>query len=306
MIDVTRSFIACSVLTILLLATPARPHAAEDPVVCPKDLKPNEILLGTPVATFHNATLQIYKAVLEQHNLTVRTVTNVEHAIMYKYFTGAEGTRQCVDMVVSSDLPNNHAPWLKDYTDQYNVVGTCYELLQIFLAAPSYASIKSITQLAASKEVNKTIMGFAKDPCARCPDLAAQWIKERLPGFTYHAYAQEEIKAVLQQKMAAKEHFVSTWWAPSKWAGQFPTMQRVDMEEYTPSLFNQGKALIRRASLDKFPPQALSAAGAVFLGTDTVGKLAYDAEQLGGDNAPAKVAAKWIAENKATFDMFSW
>eukprot|EP00662_Eupelagonemidae_sp_cell21_P051910 gene51910-19400_t len=137
-----------AILAIVMAVPHTHATRVEDPVVCPKDLKPNEILLGTPVATFHNATLQVYKAVLEQHNLTVRTVTNVAHPTMYKYFTGADGTRQCIDMVVSSDLPNNHAPWLKDYTDQYNVVGTCYELLQIFLAAPGYASIKSLTQLA--------------------------------------------------------------------------------------------------------------------------------------------------------------
>lgn len=280
------------------------PHALQ---VCPTNVKPDEIVLATPVATFHNATLQVYKAVLEQHNLTVRTVTNIEHAIMYKYFTGNGGeTEQCIDMVVSSDLPNNHAPWLKAFTDQYNVVGTCYELLQIFLAAPGYANMKSLTQLAASKDVNKTIIGFEIDPCARCPGLADTWIKERLPGFTYLPLSQDALRAELQHKIAAKEIFVSTWWQPSKWAGEFPTMHRLDMEEYTAQLFNQGKALIRKSSLKKFPPQALSAVGAVFLGTDVVGKLAYDAQQIGGDNAPAVVATKWIEDNRATFDMFSW
>ena len=78
--------------------------------------------------------------------------------------------------------------------------------------------------------MNKTIIGFAKDPCARCPDLAAQWIKERLPGFTYQSFAQEELPGILKAKLAAKEEFVSTWWSPSQWTGQFPTMQPMDME----------------------------------------------------------------------------
>ena len=286
----------------------AQPSIEEQ--VCGKGPQPaDQVILATPHATFHNATLQVYRTLLEQHGVNVRTVTGVEHHLMYPYFTGDNGTKQCVDLVVSSDLPNNHAPWLKAHTNQYEVAGTCYELLQIYLAAPVYAQIPNITALSESKMVNKTIIGFAQDPCARCPDLAAQWIKERLPGFSYQSYAVNELKGVLEAKLAAGEHFVSTWWAPSEWAGLFPSMKRVDMEEFTKDLFNQGKALVRKTSKSKLPPAALQAYGAVFLGTATVSELAYKAgrrEAAGSDNAPAEVAAEWIAQHPAVFDMFSW
>jgi len=148
--------------------------------VSPEYSKLADIVLGTPLASFHNATLQVYKKILEDHGHTVQTVTNVRHPDMYPYFTGANGKTPYIDMVVSSDLPNNHAPWLKDYKGTYEVMGTCYELLQIFLAAPAYTGITSLTELKASTAANKTIIGFDLDPCARCPDLAAQWIREDL------------------------------------------------------------------------------------------------------------------------------
>jgi len=112
------------------LATTTTTTSLED-MICGVGPQPhNQVILATPVATFHNVTLQIYKKVLEEHGVNVRSITSVEHAKMYPFFTGANGTRQCVDLVVSSDLPNNHAPWLKNYTDRWSTAGTSYELLQ--------------------------------------------------------------------------------------------------------------------------------------------------------------------------------
>jgi len=281
--------------------------------VSPEYSKLADIVLGTPLASFHNATLQVYKKILEDHGHTVQTVTNVRHPDMYPYFTGANGKTPYIDMVVSSDLPNNHAPWLKDYKGTYEVMGTCYELLQIFLAAPAYTGITSLTELKASTAANKTIIGFDLDPCARCPDLAAQWIREDLgAGWTYLPFNKADLPAELTRRLAAKEVFVSTWWSPSYWNALFPAMKKLDMEKFTSSLFNQGKALIAKRSRSKFSDKTLSALGAVFIGNDAINAMDYAIYQLkqeGGaaaDNAAETVALKWIADNQATYNMFSW
>jgi len=166
-----------------------------------------------------------------------------------------------------------------------------------------------MTDLAASNTVNKTIIGFARDPCARCPDLVATWIKERLPQFRYESYPIVDLEKIVAAKIQAKEEFVSTWWAPSAYSGQFPEMQKLNMEEYTADLFNQGKALIRKYQPgEKIPlsQTALNAYTSVFLGTSVISELAYKASQLKSDNAPYEIAMQWIKDNQKTFDMFSW
>jgi len=280
------------------------PHRGQD-----KPFKKGTIQLATPVASFHNATLQVYKKVLEDRGYKVNAITAINHAEMYPFFTGAHGKKPYVDMVVSSDLPNNHAPWLKNYTDAYDVVGTCYELLSIFLSAPSYTGITSLSEAAKSKDVDKKIIGFDIDPCARCPDLANEWIAKRLKGFTYTAMSMKELKAALTEKIAAKTSFLTTMWAPTYWNAIFPALKKLDMEEFEPSLFNQGKALIRKAAKDKFDSKTLSVLSAVFLGTDTINKLdlsVYKKQQAGSNNAPEEAALEWIAANRNTYDMFFW
>lgn len=268
------------------------------------------IVLGTPVASFHNVTLQVYKKILEDRGYQVTAVTAIEHAKMYPFFTGAGGAKPYVDMVVSSDLPNNHATWLKDYTESYDVVGTCYELLSIFLAAPAYSGISSLSDAAASTTVEKTIIGFDIDPCARCPDLAQEWISKRLPGFSYKAFPDTaSLNATLTDKIAKKAVFLTTMWAPTYWNAVFPALKKIDMEEFEAKLFNQGKALIRKAAAAKFDAKTLSILGAVFLGTDLVNKLDYSVYtkiKAGSTNAPEEAALEWIAAHRDIYDMFSW
>lgn len=273
------------------------------------------IKLATPVGSFHNATLQVYAQVLRDMGHEVETITDIQHKDMYPHFTGVNGTDRYVDMVVSSDLPNNHAPWLEAYKGSYSVVGTCYEMLSIFLAVPSYSGIKELSELKASK-VNKTIIGFDVDPCARCPDLVATWIKEELgEGFTYVPSSQADLEETLKSKLAAKEVFVTSMWSPSYWNALFPELQQLDMGKFAPSLFNQGKALVSTSSpliTDPNYAKTLRALSAVFIGNKELNKMdykIYQMQQKGGEdaaNAPYIVAQQWIKDNKRTYDMFFW
>jgi hypothetical protein len=277
---------------------------------------PAEIVLATPVASFHNATLQVYAQVLRDMGHKVRTVTDIQHKFMYPYFTGAEGKDRYIDMVVSSDLPNNHAPWLEAYKESYSVVGTCYEMLSIFLAAPGYAGVKKLSDLKGSK-VNKTIIGFDVDPCARCPDLAATWIKEELgEGWTYQPTKNAaDLVDIYKKKLENKELFVTTWWSPTYWNAVFPELQQLDMERFAPALFNQGKALVSTASpliTDPKNAATLRALSSVFIGNSELSKMDHEIfqrQQKGGadaGNAPYIVAQKWIKDNARTYSMFFW
>jgi len=274
------------------------------------------IVIGSPVGSFHNATLQIYAQVLRDMGHTVTTVTDIQHAEMYPHFTGAGGASRYIDMVVSSDLPNNHVTWLGDYKDTFNVVGTCYDLLQIYLAAPSYTGIKTLSEVKDAPGMNKTLIGFDIDPCARCPDLANTWIKEELgAGFTYLPFSQKDLENELKRKLAAKEVFATTFWAPTYWDTLFPELQQLDMGKFGPMLFNQGKALVSTASplvTNTSYARTLRAVSSVFIGTKEVSKMdysIYEMQKQGGtvaDNAPYIVAQQWIKDNTATYQMFMW
>lgn len=215
-----------------------------------------------------------------------------------------------MDIVVSSDLPNNHLRFLEGYFDQFEVLGTCYEKLQIFLAAPSYMDIGSLTDLVNAPSVNKTILGFDTLECPVCPDLTQSWISARLPGFRSQPTSKSSLTAIIADKLQRKERFVTTMYAPMFYGALFPQLKALDMEEFTPKIFNQGKALIRKESIGKLDPTTLRRFGAVFIGSDELSKMdyqIYQKQQAGiGANAPEEVALQWIRDHNATYSMFSW
>jgi ABC-type proline/glycine betaine transport system substrate-binding protein len=273
-----------------------------------KEDKPT-IVLATPYATYHNATLQIYKRLLEDNGYSVEPIFNIPHKDMYPHFTGQNTSDYVVDIVVSADLPNNHFRFLGDYLDVFEVIGTCYEILQIFFAAPDYTGLSSISDIAGSS-VNKTILGFDVLECPVCPDLADKWISERLPGFTSEPLPKSELTAEIEGKLERKEDFVVTMYAPMFYGAKFPQLKKLDMENYTADIFNQGKALIRKDAVNKLDERTLRKLSAVFIGSDELSKMDYEIYQRqqsgSGDNAVEEVALEWIRDNQKTFDMFSW
>jgi len=287
----------------------ANPPAVENTAAPP-------IVLASPVGSFHNVTLQIYAQVMRDMGHTVTTVTDIEHAKMYPHFTGAGGAERYIDIVVSSDLPNNHVAWLGDYKDTFNVVGTCYDLLQIYLAVPTYVNANSLADLKTTPGMNKTLIGFDVDPCARCPDLVDVWTKEVLgEGFVYAPSSQHDLEKELKRKIAAKEVFATTFWSPTYWNALFPDLKQLDMGKFTSKLFNQGKAVVSVNSpliTDPAYARTLRAVSSVFLGTKEVNQMDYKVYKMqkeGGasaDNAPYVVAQEWIKDNKDTYEMFKW
>lgn len=215
-----------------------------------------------------------------------------------------------VDIVVSADLPNNHFRYLGDHLDVWEAFGTCYEELQIFLAAPSYMGISSLSDLAAASSVNRTVLGFDVLECPVCPVLTEKWIAERLPGFESKPLGKSELTQALEDKLHNKENFVVTMYAPMFYGALFPELKKLDMEEYTAEIFNQGKALIRKDAISKLDSRTLRKLSSVFIGSDELSKIDYEIykkQQAGsGDNAPEEVALQWIENNQKTYDMFSW
>lgn len=269
-----------------------------------------KIVLATPYATYHNATLQIYKRLLEDNGYSVQPITDIPHKDMYPHFTGENTSDYIVDIVVSSDLPNNHFRYLGDHLDKFEVVGTCYEILQIFLAAPSYTGITSLSDLAAASSVNTTILGFDAFECPVCPDLTQRWITERLPGFASKPLGKKLLTEAIADKLNRQEHFAVTMYAPMFYGALFPQLKKLDMEEYTADIFNQGKALIRKDAIQKLDARTLRKVSSVFVGSEELNKIDYEIykkQQAGvGDNAPEEVALQWIENNRKTYDMFSW
>jgi len=199
---------------------------------------------------------------------------------------------------------------LGDHLDQFEVIGTCYEILQIFLAAPSYTGISSLSDLAAASSVNTTVLGFDVLECPVCPDLTERWITERLPGFTSKPLEKSALTQEIAEKLERQEDFVVTMYAPMFYGALFPQLKKLDMEEYTADIFNQGKALIRKEAVQKLDARTLRKLSSVFVGSDELSKIDYEIykkQQDGiGDNAPEEVALQWIEDNRKTYDMFSW
>lgn len=163
---------------------PQRPH------------KRKQLILGSPLAGFHNATFWVY--IIAARELLARlnddteivTIWQYPHPILFPMFTGVGGNdidhesgqvwckeygcadkcleaglghkTPCVDWTVDSNLPHNHNSWLGNSTQiaTYQVHGTAMEDIAIGLYAPKYTGWKSIFDMAKDPKASKKILGF--------------------------------------------------------------------------------------------------------------------------------------------------
>jgi len=269
----------------------------------------NEVVIGTPLSGYHNVTIWTYYLALKNVSFHVhKVIYEYEHPILYPMFTGkggedvceAEGCPDkcaesglgyrtpCVDFVVDANIPVNHASYIKDYQDQYLVMGTAFETQYIALWAPAYTGWKTLfdaqdagnaMKLPSKPMIYGQIAGVDQGCdtlyCPKCPEggyiTGAPLVDEsNVQNWTFEAYSCEEFIAEIEKKLDAKEEFLVQYWTPNVLANYFvDRIVELNMSPYV-NKPNQGKALVRRDSISKFTDVAYAALGAVFLGTEDV------------------------------------
>jgi len=288
----------------------------------------------------------------------VKLVFKYVHPQLYPMFTGfggldadckkegcadlceAEGLGMqspCLDFVVDSNIPVNHATWLKPYTDVYDVMGTAFESQFIGLFVPDYSGATTITEAATMPGFESTIVGFKggdNDHCATlyCPKCG----EGKLPyiegpplstnGFTYESFFCPDFETEVAKKLENKDKFIVLMWTPMVWGARFPQLVPLDLEQYQYIIKpNVGKAQVRKDRRHKFSDKALSVLGAIFIGTEDV--KAMDGWSHGFNNDPPgqlceyeswdtacsqEAAQKWIKRNsdhgevKGVWETFFW
>jgi len=267
-----------------------------------------DVVIGTPLSGYHNVTIWTYYLALKNVSFDVhKVIFEYEHPILYPMFTGkggedvcaAEGCPDkcnesglgyrtpCVDFVVDANIPVNHASYIKDYQDQYLVMGTAFETQYIALWAPAYTGWKTLYDAQdagnAMKDTKPMIYGQIAGVdegcdtlyCPKCPGqgyiTGAPLVDEsNVQNWTFEAYSCEDFIAEIEAKLDAKEEFLVQYWTPNVLANYFvDRIVELNMLPYI-NKPNQGKALIRRDSISKFTDVAYAALGAVFLGTEDV------------------------------------
>jgi len=317
-----------------------------------------KLILGTAVTSFHNVTIWVYEKAMRLLGYEVQVISQYPHEKLYPMFTGHEGiaggcktegceelceenglglTSPCVDFVVDSNIPINHAKWLEDYTNLFSSVGTAFSTFYISLFTPEYSKFRTLTEAAKAPNVSKTIIGFktgVENDCASfyCPVCGTgelDYITEPPlgnAGFTYTAYRCDEFSEEMNKRLAKKEEFIALMWMPSAWLFKFPTMRQIDLQNYTYQIKpNSGKALIRNAARYKFSPKAQSLLQAIYVGQDSVQDMDGWAHGWGSEGAlcpylsfnnvcAEEAAQKWINENQnnlttgehGVWPMFFW
>ena len=119
-----------------------------------------KIRLGAAARQYSDAPFLVYMTVLTALGFEIEPVHNLAHADLYPLFTETPRTENTVDIVITSDLPNNHGRFLVGKHETFNVVGTSYNPLITGFASPTYSGINSIEALAKSTTVNKTILSY--------------------------------------------------------------------------------------------------------------------------------------------------
>ena len=315
-----------------------------------------QIVIGYPTSGHHNVTIWVYIKALQQLVYQNIKIITYAHPQLYPMFTGGEpvkdgngipvceetgcaelcrahgfSTSPCVDIVGSSDIPVNHATWLEDFQDQYDVSGTAYEEDQIGLFAPDYAPFNSLSGAVASNGLNKTIFGFLSGPAdgcdtAYCPKCAGQpFITDstgpiQMNNFVWKGFSCPDFESIVADKLAKRESFLVEMWVPMFWNARFPELHMLDMEQYLDNVRpNQGKILIRKDRKYKLDAKALSVLSAIFIGNKNVNMMDGWANGFGVDEplcdywdfdhgCAAEASQKWIDENRANklWDSFFW
>jgi len=265
------------------------------------------VVFGTPLSGYHNVTIWTYVRAMEKVNFKIHeVVVKFEHAILYPMFLGVGGEdvcesagcpekcaevglgyrSPCVDFVVDSNIPVNHASYIEAYQDQYLVMGTAFETQYIALWAPAYTGWKDLyaaqkagADLAEPPVIYGQMAGVGEGCdtlyCPKCPgagyvtgpplvdaDNAQNWTFKSVPCTEYI----EAINTMLDEK----KEFLAQYWTPNVLAHVFnERMVPLDMYPYV-NKPNEGKALIRRDSISKFTDVAYAALGAIYIGTEDV------------------------------------
>jgi len=333
------------------------------PSPAPTPPQKEKLIFGTPLSGYHNVTIWVYEAAMVKLGYEVQVIDKYVHPILYPMFTGkggedvceeigcadicrAEGFADtpCIDFVVDSNIPVNHATWLANYTDQFNVIGTAFRDQAIGLYAPNYTGWTTLSDAVGLDVTGKReAIGFKSgdgDGCDTlfCPKCGAPPAylqgsplvsESNTQNWTYVDFSCPEFETVVAQQLADKEEFLVQMWNPQVFRVRFPELIPLNMEQYTPGLEpNHGKALLRTDRRYKFDVAAISVLGAIFLGDDDCARM--DAwshgialpEGVAGpqlcdyeswDNNCAKEAAHlWIklnsdhGETKGVWPMFFW
>jgi len=322
-----------------------------------------KLIFGTPLSGYHNVTVWVYEQAMVKLGHEVQVISKYEHAILYPMFIGeggqgdvceedgcaevcrAEGfaTSPCVDFVVDSNIPVNHATWLEAYTDQFNVIGTAFVDQAIGLYAPNYTGWTTLSDAVGPdvSEADRSVLGFKSgegDGCNTlyCPKCYLQPYLKGPPllsetntmNWTYVDYLCPEFDRNVAALLAEQKEFLVQMWNPQVFRVRFPDLVALNMEQYTPLLEpNHAKALIRKDRRYLFDIDAISVLGAIYLGDADVAKMdawAHGIDLPAGrtgqlcdyeswDNNCAKEAAQlWIELNsnhgevKGIWEMFFW
>jgi len=331
------------------------------PSPAPTPPKKEKFIFGTPLSGYHNVTIWVYEAAMVKLGHEVQIISKYIHPILYPMFTGfggedycdepgcaekcrAEGFAEspCVDFVADSNIPVNHATWLENYTEVFNVIGTVFRNQKIGLYAPDYTGWTTLSD-AVGPDVtgDRVAVGFKSGDgdgcdtlyCPKCgltPYLSASPLvsPDNAKNWSYVDYPCPEFEKVVAKNLADKEEFLVQMWNPQVFRVRFPGLIPLNMEQYNPDLEpNHGVALMRKDRRYKYDVDAISVLGAIYFGDEDCSKMDAWAHGIAlpegvegplcdyesWDNNCAKEAAHlWIRLNsnhgewKGIWPMFFW
>lgn len=253
------------------------------------------LVVGTPGVSFHRVANWVVVRALERLGFSVDVVDNMPHRDMYPIFVKGD-----IDLVTGSDLPFNHAPFLKEGEGDFSVVGTVNEATDIIVGVPSYTGLTQLSELAKADGFTKELLSLDEDTCPQCV-MMGKTLADSL-GFTLREVTPAEFETEMVERMQKNEKFAVSWYLPSFLQVEVSGLTNLvgDVEPYV--RHNIGKTIIRKDSLPKLDEQALAVLSAVFVGNDAISKM--DVMVHKQNMTESQAADAWISENKAIFDSY--
>jgi glycine betaine/proline transport system substrate-binding protein len=268
---------------------------ARNPDCMKPETKEKHLVIGTPGVSFHRVANWVVVRALERLGYSVDVVDNMPHRDMYPIFVRGE-----IDLVTGSDLPFNHAPFLKDGAGDFMVVGTVNEATDIVVGVPSYTGLTQVSELVNADDFTPELLSLDTDTCPQCV-MMGRSLADKL-GFALREVTPEEFETEMAERMQQKEKFAVSWYLPSFLQVEVSGLTNLigDVEPY--ARHNVGKTIIRKDSLHKLDDQSRAVLSAVFVGNDAISKM--DVMVHKQNLTSSQAADAWISENQAIFDSY--
>lgn len=250
------------------------------------------LTVGNIALSFHRAAAAVTRRLLEAHG---HRVTSIEAPHEQLFELQAAGQ---VDVLVSAWLPSSHDAYLAPYRDEVRVLAPHYQpyclwTVPPYVPAELVSEVADLTRQDVAERMTLAIDGI--NPGAGISRFSARMVAEYgldKAGYTFNPGTEPGFIARVEQGIADREWFVIPLWRP-QYLNRLHGLRAIAEPKGLLGTVDAASPVLRRETLDRVHPEALTLLDTLHLGNDDIEELdaLINAEGL----TPLQAADRYLA-----------